>query len=207
MRIALVSTPWPLFNRPSIQLGSLKAFISDRLPEVKVDTFHLYLQVAAALGYPLYEEISQSAWLAEPLYAALLYPEQLEAIERFWNRRVSRTNHCKQLPFLELCEKLSKCSKEILSAQDWARYRLIGLSVCFSQLTSSIYFITQIRKMAPDVPIVVGGSSCAGALGKSLLQTFPDITFVIEGEGELPLMKLVQEIATTKAPDAPAPGT
>ena len=201
MRIALVSTPWPLFNRPSIQLGSLKAFLSERLPEVKVDALHLYLLVAAALGYPLYEEISQSTWLAEPLYGALLYPDRSELIEKAWTKRASRTRYCKGWGFKKIHERLQAISLEILERHDWFQYRLIGFSACFSQLTSTLYFIRSIREMAPEVPVVVGGSSCAGDLGKALLNTFPDITYAIEGEGELPLLKLIQQIENSDLPN------
>ena len=194
MRIALVSTPWPLFNRPSIQLGALKAFLSKRFPGLKVEAHHLYFQVAASLGYPLYEEISQSTWLAEPLYGALLYPERSDFIEKFWKRKISRTKYCKQTPFGKICEILKRSADEILSSIDWGEYQLIGFSICLSQVTSSLYFITQINKMAPHVPIVIGGSSCSDELGRSFLSSFPQITYVIQGEGELPLLNLLRNL-------------
>ncbi len=194
MRIALVSTPWPLFNRPSIQLGALKAFLRNKLPEVDVDAYHLYLQAAASLGYHLYEEISQSTWLAEPLYGALLYPERSRSIEKFWRKKVSKTRHCKQVAFEKICEILKKSADGILASHDWGQYQLIGFSICFSQVTSALYFISQINKLAPHVPIVVGGSSCSGELGHSLLRLFPQIKYVIEGEGELPLLNLLRDL-------------
>ena len=86
-RIALLSTPWPLFNRPSVQLGALKAFVKRELPGTRVDVFHIYLKLAAALGYDLYRQISERTWLSESPYAALLYPEQREIIGRFWGRQ------------------------------------------------------------------------------------------------------------------------
>ncbi len=192
--IALVSTPWPLFNRPSIQLGTLKAFISHNMPETRVEALHIYLEVAAALGYPLYKEISQSTWLAEPLYAALLYPEQAKAMEKFWHRKASKTRHCKGVPFKKVCETLEAVSQQALSSYDWGSYSLIGFSICFSQLTSSLYFIRKIKQMVPKVPIVIGGSSCSGPLGTSLAASFPEIDFVVSGEGELPLLALIKQI-------------
>ncbi len=50
-RLALVSTPWPLYNRPSIQIGALKAYLTERFPDLAVQTYHLYLGIAAELGY------------------------------------------------------------------------------------------------------------------------------------------------------------
>jgi hypothetical protein len=55
--IALISTPWPLYNRPSIQLGALKAYLQLKHPEVRVDARHFYLKLAEALGYKCYQLI------------------------------------------------------------------------------------------------------------------------------------------------------
>jgi ribosomal peptide maturation radical SAM protein 1 len=44
----------------------------------------------------------------------------------------------------------------------------------------------------------VGGSACAGDLGVSLLDSFPEIDFVIQGEGELPLVNLINNLMGTQ---------
>jgi len=190
--IGLISTPWPLFNRPSIQLGSLKAFIKTRKPELGVRALHFYLPVAAALGYPLYEEISQSTWLSEPLYAALLYPERLESIEKFWQKRARRSRRLKAISFQSLCDRLERTSQWLIESQQWSSFHMIGFSVCFSQLTSTLYFARKIKKLAPELTIVLGGSACSGAIGRSLLGLFPEVDYVISGEGELALLDLIQ---------------
>ena len=64
-RIALISTPWPLYSRPSIQLGTLKAYLLKHNPGIEIDIFHFYLSLAEAIGYALYHEISERTWLAE----------------------------------------------------------------------------------------------------------------------------------------------
>ena len=40
LKIALISTPWPLYNRPSIQLGALKAYLKATHPDVEVHADH-----------------------------------------------------------------------------------------------------------------------------------------------------------------------
>ena len=59
-RIALISTPWPLYNRPSIQLGTLKAYLRSIYPDMQVETHHVYLKLAESIGYRQYHEISKS---------------------------------------------------------------------------------------------------------------------------------------------------
>ncbi len=198
--VALVSTPWPLFNRPSIQLGALKAYVRRHLPGVAVRAHHLYLPIAARLGYALYGRISEHAWLSEAPYAALLYPEQRETVSRFWKRRAPDLPGLRRDGFEEFCRALERHSARILDAEDWDRYFLAGFSVCFGQLTSTLYFIREIKKRAPAIRIVAGGSACAGDLGRSLSATFPEIDYVIGGEGERPLLELIRGLTDGRPP-------
>ncbi|MBW1780621.1 MAG: RiPP maturation radical SAM C-methyltransferase [Deltaproteobacteria bacterium] len=46
----------------------------------------------------------------------------------------------------------------------------------------------------------MGGSGCAGELGESLLHTVPEIDYVIRGEGELPLLQLMEAIVAHRDP-------
>ncbi|UCF57298.1 MAG: cobalamin-dependent protein, partial [Deltaproteobacteria bacterium] len=204
-RIALISTPWPLFNCPSIQLGTLKAFARQSLPKVRVDTHHVYLSVANVLGYDLYSQISERTWLSELPYAALLYQERKEIITRFWRRQSSRLPLCQKTNFKEILDKLETVSDQILRSLNWQDYDLVGLSICFGQLTSSLFFIHQIKQRSPSLKIVVGGSACAGELGRSLLHVFSEIDFVISGEGELPLVHLIRWLSSSGGKGKPDP--
>lgn len=191
--IALVSTPWPLFNRPSIQLGALKAFLLRELPVLSIHTYPLYLSIAEELGYDLYERISERNWPSESVYAALLYPEKSDSIERFWWQRPSgRSLLAGTGNFQKLCRRVKSATDRFLEEVDWRRYILAGFSICFGQLTSSLYLIHRLKKAFPGLKIVAGGSSCASDMGASLLRTFPAIDFVIQGEGERPLVNLVK---------------
>ncbi|MCF8084115.1 MAG: hypothetical protein K9M96_13555, partial [Deltaproteobacteria bacterium] len=193
-RLALVSTPWPFFDRPSVQLGTLKAFLTRELKGVVVDTYHLYLQVAQALGFSLYKGISNRLWVAECPYAALLYPERMETLHRFWRREVRRDPLLSETDFEHLCQEIQQASVSLVENISWKSYALIGFSMCLAQLSSSLYFIRKIKEYAPRTPIVVGGSACAGGLGQSLMGAVPEIDYVIQGEGELPLWRLSQFI-------------
>ncbi len=72
--VILVSMPWSLFSRPSIQIGTLKAYLKLQLPYLNIAAHHFYLKVAETIGYKLYHSISESTWLAETIYAAMLSP-------------------------------------------------------------------------------------------------------------------------------------
>jgi len=205
-RIALISTPWPLFNRPSVQLGTLKAYLRQHLEEVEVAAHHVYLEVAAELGYDCYRKISERTWLAESPYAALLYPERSETVSRFWERRASGVFGSGECTFDGLCQSIKHHAEAFVDGEDWQSCALIGFSICLGQLTSTLYFIRQIKRLAPSVPVVVGGSACSGGMGESLLDTFPEIDYVVQGEGERPLSALAGSLLNPGTPGQPLPG-
>jgi len=206
MKIVLLSTPWPLFNRPSIQLGTLAAFVKHHLPAVQLKAHHVYLRVAAELGYDCYKEISERTWLSESVYAALVYPEQSDKISRFWYRRARGLGALRGTSFQELSARVKSASDKILDEFSWESFDLAGFSVCYGQLTSTLYFIHEIKRRSPSLKVVVGGSACAGDLGESLLETIPDIDFVVRGEGELPLTQLIGSLRDSASTGEPIAG-
>ena len=173
-----------------------------------MDAYHIYLSVAELLGYDLYGQISEKTWLSEAPYAALLFPERRETIAPFWRSQSSRRSLSQNWGFHETLDKLEDASQGVLSRINWQDYGLVGLSICYGQLTSALYFIRHMKQAAPDLKVVVGGSACAGDLGLSLLDLFPEIDYVISGEGELPLVPLIKGLVHSggKGQADPTPG-
>ncbi|MFO7761432.1 MAG: RiPP maturation radical SAM C-methyltransferase [Desulfobia sp.] len=197
-QIILVSAPWPLFNRPSIQLGVLKGYLQAIDPSLKVSCHHFFLRLAEAIGYPLYRLLSSEVWLAESVYAALLYPDRQDRLHRFFNRQARRRSkkfkELVNLDFFGLIKQVKNVSDSFIEETDWTALDLAGFSVCLCQLTASLYFIRRIRQRAPALPLVAGGSIIGGRAADDLLATFPEIDLIITGEGELPLVRLINHL-------------
>ncbi len=194
MRTVLISMPWAIFNRPSIQLGTLKAYLRQQLDQIEVECCHPYLEVAAAVGLDNYRLISESPWAAEALYCGLLFPEQQAKAEQVFRQSLKDKAGT---DYRELLPKLDGQLQNWLDRQDFSHCSLIGFSVCFSQLPASLYAARAIKNRWPDIPIVFGGSTCTSALGNSLLNIFPEIDYVITGEGEKPLKELLLHLDNT----------
>jgi ribosomal peptide maturation radical SAM protein 1 len=193
-RIVLVSTPWPLYSRPSIQLGALKAYLKGRLPDLNIQALHLYLKVAERIGYKLYQAISERTWLAESVYGALLFPERKKEIKKIFYGEAKGQAELRNVDFDALTSEIKDESDGLIRAVDWAGCGLAGFSICLCQLTSSLYFIKRIKQGFPHLPIVVGGSTFAGDMIPGLLKFFPYVDFAINGEGELPLSALICQV-------------
>ncbi len=196
-RIVLISTPWPLYNRPSIQLGALKAYLRSTHPDLEIDAGHVYLKLAEKLGYRLYRHISERTWLAESIYAALLYPNQFQKIDALFNREIKSNSLLSQTGLKDIATQTQQTTDAIIASFRWSDYLLAGFSVSLCQLTSSLYFIKKIKKRFPNLAIVVGGSTFSGTVSDHFFDVFPEIDAVVNGEGELPLSQLISSLMTT----------
>ncbi len=205
-RVALVSTPWPLFNRPSIQLGTLKAYLSCELPEVGVSALHFYLPVAAQIGYDLYQALCERTWLAESVYAALLYPQRLPQIGKLFRREAAGNADLSGVDFAGLVARVGRVSESLVEKVDWRRFGLVGFSLSLCQLTASLYFIRQVRRAAPEAFVVVGGSTFSGASARRLVEEVPEIDAVVQGEGELPLAAMAAQLSRRGRLESLPPG-
>ncbi|HDQ40611.1 MAG TPA: RiPP maturation radical SAM protein 1 [Desulfonatronum sp.] len=189
--VILVSAPWALYNRPSIQLGALKAHLRQCFQDLPVRAEHFHLGVAACIGYPLYQAVSERTWIAECVAATLLFPAQIPRIEKLFTResRASRLLRRTGLEYLKTT--LDQSCDQFIRTINWADCGLAGFSVSLCQLTATLYLIRQIKKQFPGLPVVVGGSTLAGESAAALTALFPEIDFLIQGEGEAALAELV----------------
>ena len=190
-KVILVSTPWPLYSRPSIQLGAIKAYLQAKHPDVAVHADHAFLKIAAALGYPLYHEISERTWLAEAVYAALLYPQRFEVVEKFFNRQAKPGSLIKKTGLLKITSLIKKTTDALIDDIAWDDFQLAGFSVSLCQLTSTLYFIKRIKQKNPQLIVAIGGSTFSGSTTSKFFHHFPEVDLVVTGEGELPFSQLV----------------
>jgi ribosomal peptide maturation radical SAM protein 1 len=196
-RIALISTPWPLYSRPSIQLGALKAYLQKKFPAVRVDAHHFFLKLAETIGYKLYHEIAERTWPAECIYTALLYPERIDVIEKLFKRKINSKSILNAVGLKKISSRAAKITDDFISSHGWQDYMLAGFSVSLCQLTSTLYIIKCLKQKFPDLSIVIGGSTFSGTVTRALFDWFPEIDAVISGEGELPLSQLVGFLKTS----------
>lgn len=192
MKIALIAPPWQIYNRPSIQIAALKAFLKEQRPEYQIKNFHPYIFIASSTDFETYNRISQSGWASEAVCAALLFPEKKTTAIKLigsalFKKKQGKTNKFEAERILETTQKSIAEYIKKLPLND---LKLVGITACLNQLTAGLYIASIIKESAPELPIVMGGSSCAEESGWSILNYFPFIDYVINGEGELPLLSL-----------------
>jgi ribosomal peptide maturation radical SAM protein 1 len=197
-RVALVSMPWPLADRPSVQLAALQAYLGKHLAgAVLVRTFHPYVGIAASLGFSVYQKIAEHGWVAEALYAPLLFPEQLPEAQELVQRVSGKWRLSSPLDLAAMSRKIQMAHEQSQLFEQLAENDLVGISVCLAQLTSSLFLVRELKRRTPAVRIVLGGSAVCENMGRTLMDAFPEIDYIVNGEGEGPLLALVQALRET----------
>lgn len=189
-KIGLFSAPWPIYSRPSIQLGTLKAWLKKQFPDIDVSTNPLYLKIAEQIGYTVYQTISEKSWMAESIYASILFEAQTKQIQMFFNKLLKQRKKNIEIEFGALTQKIKHISDEIIKNITWNEFDFIGFSVSICQLTSTLYFTREIKKRYPELLVIAGGSIISGHSHSDLKMLFPNVDLFVKGEGELPLEKI-----------------
>jgi ribosomal peptide maturation radical SAM protein 1 len=175
-------------------LGTLKAYLRARTPDLEIDAFHFYLSLAGAIGYRHYHEISERTWLAESIYAALLYPKRIKKAAELFRQESLGNSILKTIRFKTLTAQVKKTTDAFIRRQNWGAFGLLGFSISFCQLTSALYVIQRIKRKFPNLIIIVGGASTPRPAAYGLLEKFPQIDAVVTGEGEMPLNQIVERL-------------
>lgn len=205
MRISLVAMPWARTDLPSAALGSLAAYLRERAPEVEVSTHHAFLDLYGALG-GLYDWVAFQAVLGERLYAVLVHQSRQQ---RLLDELAAETDEGRGPPV----EDASGWAEAVLGVADrhatvWAERLagsadLVGFTTTFCQLFASLLVARRLKRLDPGVRIVLGGDGVGQEIGPSVLRHYPFIDDVVQGEGELRLLRLVQAMErgeTTRCP-------
>ena len=193
--VVLISMPWHRFNMVSLQLGALKAYLSSK--GVDVRCYHAYKDVLAYIDRPLYDELLD-ANVCELISAALLFPDrrsQIQGVAIDQVRAFQIATHgrpaAEPLDF-DLCVgAIDRLIDGVLADEDWERARLVGLTSTHVQFMPSVVFAKRLKERYPDLPIVFGGYLLRDELAEGLLELFPYVDYVVAGEGEIPLHRLV----------------
>ena len=210
MRIALVAMPWPQFDSPSTALGSLSAVVRRDRPEYRVDCKYAYLDMWQRIE-SVYELISNLPQ-AEQIYVPLLYPEQSDAVAAAFadmadhgrKRGVAAIRDSEAL--LEQVLAAAEQNVEATCSQLVGQYDVVGFTLTFCQLFSSLSVARRLKERDDRVTVVFGGAGVEADCGSSVLAEYDCVDVVVQGEGERPFLRLLDDIASGDTENLASPG-
>jgi ribosomal peptide maturation radical SAM protein 1 len=200
--LTLVSMPWNLPTRPSIQVGVLAGFVRSRAAAaVTVLPLHVdwYEFIRQRIGLGADETLEFYRHVAERLYTVLAgdwvfagcltpgFAEQ-EYVDFLVERRLEpgRVDMLVELRRLAP-DFITEVAQQVVdTAPD-----VLGLTTTFSQTMPSLALAQRVKKLSPTTRIVLGGSNCDEPMGSALLRSYDFLDGVVSGEGERPLAHVV----------------
>ncbi len=198
MKILLVSTPFILHDMPPAGIGALKAILNQN--NYKTDVCHLSLHLESIIGESAYFYLTDNPWSAEFVYSACLFTQKKRVAKLkhiFKQRLKNNDDYCfpkKFQNFDRLIKEIKSFNKIVENSIFKQKYDVVGFSINGNQLLASIYFAQKYKAQHPDTKIILGGDACLGEVGKSYLSAFPWIDYVVHGEGEKTLLKILNRL-------------
>jgi len=208
---ALVALPWATKTHPSGALSALSAYISRERPNVDVTIHSEFVGVAAALGDALYEALAVQCFREGELpYMALVYPEKrptvVAALAAWADEHLDPAIRGEAQDWSATVEDLICILEKRLHelAQELKQCDAVGFTVTFGQTFGSIALTRALKALTPGIKVIFGGTSLADRAGISLFEEYPEIDYAVQGEGEQPIVYLLD---TLMQGGSVAPGT
>jgi ribosomal peptide maturation radical SAM protein 1 len=206
MRVALVAMPWSRRDRPSGAIGALAAYLRRERPKVDLVCRSEYVELARRIGYAFYDDAADHAYeMGELLYTPLLYPEKQTDLRRYFEEwapeHLSPTSgmHQGSVDWGGTFDRVVKALRvhvEVVADEIVAGHDVVGLTTSFGQLFANLALCEAIKRRAPRVLTFLGGSTVSARVGPSVLSEYPFVDFIVQGEGELPLIALVDAVSS-----------
>lgn len=201
MHIVLVDMPWSSLDAPSLALGILKRRILDVFPDgaADVEVVHANLDFAdwvaarTEYGFEEYDFCASSYFSghSEWIFSAALNDRPRWRVAEFTEhfgqklpqRMLAKARELHELAPLFVRETAAKIAS---TAPD-----VVGFTTTFAQNAAALAAARVVKELAPDTTTVFGGANCDGAQGAALHRNFPQVDFVVRGEGEIAFPRLL----------------
>ncbi|HET7570185.1 MAG TPA: RiPP maturation radical SAM C-methyltransferase [Gammaproteobacteria bacterium] len=188
----VVAMPWFWSTMPSIQVGIVRQLLAD-FGTTRAHEF--YVDLTDRIGADLYAALADdSGFVAERLFSLRYFDDGLE-------RDQAKTPflgvHSKEVEdalftFLPpIIDDLMDKWVEELTAQN---YDAVFFSLTINQNAASMLMAKRLKEWRPDLPIIFGGSSCAGPMGRALAKVCPEADIIVHGEAEVTLPHLMKAL-------------
>ncbi len=203
-RVALINAPFADVGAPSLQLGIIASIL--RSEGIPTDVVYLNL-LFAELCHPL---IYREAWYrggraTEGIFRGALDPttDRGDILERLENEPYVSDVVMQWIKLVNA--QVPAFMDECLRRVPWSRYKLVGFTTPLVQLTPALAISRALKERHPHLITLFGGADCEDEMGEALLECFPWVDCVYQGEAESHITELVSSLLQG-TPTPPIPG-
>jgi ribosomal peptide maturation radical SAM protein 1 len=182
-RILLVCPPFQHLHYSPLCIARLATFV--RTKGVHCAEAYLHFDLARLIGAERYQAAVDAGLSSELLFAEGLHgpvgdPAAQKKLDDLFGPAAERAAILRDLS----ARALSRIQRETPD--------IVGLTTSANQLMAALWLGRAIKKSAPAITIVLGGSACTEPMGDRILEGYPDVDFAVSGDGDYPLLSLGQ---------------
>jgi ribosomal peptide maturation radical SAM protein 1 len=210
--VVLVAMPFLDLDRPSIQIGLLKA-IAERAG-FPARTVHANLHLGARIGATAYHALAQQHgrmvgdWLfsAEAFGDAAPDPDG-RLLDDFagdlsFLADVAGDGDVRTMLTTFRAEAIPAYLDRLVDDPLWQGVRVVGFSCTFQQNTASFALARRLKQRRPEVVTVFGGANFDGAMGVEYLRHLAYVDVIVSGEADTAFPGLLDALAAGTDPGA-----
>lgn len=194
-RVLLVMTPWASPYFPGLSVALLRSIL---LREgIPCDIFYSNLLFSKVTeGNHLYEEHLSKGSYAELAFTPFYFDSSVAEAAAILQKNFGFLPDKYRGPelWVKLFEYVEQFLDLCMRSVRWEDYDIVGFSLMFQQTLSSLALARRIKQAHPQLKIIFGGPSCAAPMGQETLRSFPEVDYVVMGEGDTVIAPLVREI-------------
>jgi ribosomal peptide maturation radical SAM protein 1 len=203
----LVSMPFMHADRPSIQIGLLKAIGEQHGFEVR--TLHANLDFAARIGIEYYRALAEQRgrMIGEWLFSVEAFgagaPDQDAMLPVEFGAELSYlagSGPVRDRLLKTRDHDVPAFLDEIMDGCSWDDVSVVGFTCTFQQNTASFALARRLKERYPGIVTVFGGANFDGEMGLELVRTVPCIDYAVVGEGDTAFPRLLRALAEGTEP-------
>lgn len=205
--------PFMQIDRPSIQLGLLKAIGGAH--GFPVSTVHANLDFAVAVGADRYRQLAehQARRIGEWLFSLDAFGDtapdrDARLLEEFGDEFACLAGSARQARAALLAVRdqvVPTYLDTIVDEYPWSAFRVVGFSCTFQQNTASFALARRLKERYPEIITVFGGANFDGEMGVELARSVECVDYAVTGEGDRAFPALLTALADNADP-AGVPG-
>ncbi len=203
MRVLLVNMPWSPIDLPSLALGILKRSVDERVPGADAHVLHANLEFTdwitartefTAEDYEYYALSSYFMGCGDWVFSSALYDDPGWREQEFTEAMRTKLRRSRMRMSHELHRLVPEFVAEIAQRIVDLKPDVVGFTSTFQQNTAALAAAKHVKRLAPDIVTVMGGANCDADQGAALHRCFPFVDYVVRGEGEDVLPRLLNSL-------------
>lgn len=179
--VMIVSLPWNIEQFTSLQIAALRAFLASR--SVEATSRHYHKDIVDYLAHDVRSHVHEYGY-GEHLFGALYYPDRADDFIRVINDKFTTP------PLGPVLSALNRFCDDVVQDIAAVGPALLGFTTTHVQVMSSLYVARRIKSRLPSTRIVLGGLALFSDFSQQILRLFPEVDYVVNGEGESALLDL-----------------